>query len=130
MKAYEWGSTLSLDNWSSFQSLKCAAIVQRNMPAGCSTGGAARRIEGDGGGVGNVEALDGAGHVEAREIAAALAGELAQPLAFGAEDEAERPGERDVAERRRSGRIEADELEAALAHGEHRLGEIAHHDEG
>ncbi len=46
--------------------------------------------QGDGAGVGDIEALDGARHVEASDDVAILAGEAAQPLAFAAENERER----------------------------------------
>ncbi|VTZ22320.1 Putative membrane protein insertion efficiency factor (modular protein) [Methylocella tundrae] len=46
--------------------------------------------KGDGAGVGDVEALDGAAHIEARDEVAVLAGEAAQPLAFAAKDERQR----------------------------------------
>ena len=42
-------------------------------------------VEGDGAGVGDVEAADGAVHVEPHKVVAAVAGELAEALAFRAQ---------------------------------------------
>src|SRR5579872_1202950 len=72
----------------------------------------------------DVEALDRARHVEPRQRVAIFAGEPAQALVLGAEDEGQRPRQGHVRQGLRSLRIEPDAPIAAIAELLKRAGEI------
>src|ERR1700682_1217729 len=72
-----------------------------------------RDIERECSGIGDVQALDLAGHIEAGQQIAGLTGERAQALALGAHHERERSLERRVRKISGARFIEADEKKAA-----------------